>query len=165
MVLLNGSAPDSIDSVVVLEIEGEPQITAANQIQQHKNGTVSLPASKAVINNVFGSHVKYEDSRDCIGFWTHPKATVEWTFTVTSPGTFRVTALVASEKESAFTVSLAGNAKIDVPATGGYDSFTTIELGTFEVKEAGTQRLVITPVKKGWNPVNLRMVTLEPVEP
>jgi alpha-L-fucosidase len=164
-VKLEGEAVDPICSVVALEVAGAPSVTAANQIQQTDDGSIALPASKAIINNVFGSHVVYEGGKDSIESWTNPKASVEWTFRVKSPGTFRVTALVASEHNSALNVSLAGNSlQVEVPESGGYGVFKTIEIGRFEVKEAGTQQILLSPVKQGWKPINLRSVKLELTE-
>lgn len=162
-VMLAGQAPDPISSVVVMEIKGLPSITAANSIQQKKDGSVSLPANKAIINNVLGSHVEYESEKDCIGNWTKAKATVDWTFNVSKPGTFKVVAQAASQKDSAFNVALAGE-KVDVAmsASGGYESFTPVEIGTFEIRQPGEYTLTVAPAKKGWNPVNLRSLELVP---
>jgi alpha-L-fucosidase len=163
-VQLTGQAPDPICSVVVLDVEGAPSITAASSIQQKKDGTVLLPANQATINNQgYSEHAKYEKDKDCIGYWVSSKVTVEWNFTVSKPGTFRVSALAASEKISTLTLSLAGQSKgADVPASGGYTSFKPVDAGTFEIDEPGEYTLKIVPVKKGWNPINLRSVNLVP---
>jgi alpha-L-fucosidase len=163
-VMLTGAAPDPVCSVVVLEMEGAPSITAANSIQQKKDGTVLLPATEATINNQgYSAHAKYEEDKDCIGYWKSAKVTVDWSFTVNRPGTFRVSALAASEKNSKLTVSLAGQSKkADVPASGGYTSFKPVDAGMFEIDKPGEYTLKILPVEQGWNPINLRSVKLIP---
>lgn len=56
-----------------------------------------------------------------------------------------------------------GDAKVRlaVPKTGDAKKFQMTEAGTLEIP-AGTMRLVIRPVKEGWQPVNLRSVALKP---
>jgi len=45
-----------------------------------------------------------------------------------------------------------------VAASGGYEEFKSIELGTFAIKKPGEYTLTMTPVKKDWKPINVRSV-------
>ena len=160
-VMLTGQAPDAISSVVVLNIAGEPAVTAANLIRQKKDGTIFLQAARAVINNVHGSQVVYEKDKDCIGFWTHKEASVEWTFTIHTPGDYQVTAQVASLKSGELTVSLNGKAElVTVPASGSYMTFNPVDLGRFNLATAGEYTIKLKPAPEGWQPINLRSVEL-----
>lgn len=162
---LTGVAPDTISSVVVLKIKGEPKVSAANMIQQQEDGTIDLPAQKATIHNVFNTSVTYESDKGCIGCWTNPRVNVEWNFVVKTPGTYQATAWIAAQRNSGITVKLAGqSANLFVPATGGYAKFEPLALGSFTVDKAGKYTLIIQPGKKNWQPINLRSLTLSPAE-
>lgn len=162
-VKLTGAAPDQISSVVVLKLTGKPEVTDADLILQKANGTVLLEAGRATINNVFGSHVAYESGKKCIGYWLSNRVSVEWTFRLKTPGTYRLSAPMAAEKASAFKVSLAGQSvEVNVPATGGYQAFKPVRIGTFKLDKPGEYTLTFSPKKKAWNPVNLRSPRLEP---
>ena len=162
---LTGTAPDAICSVVALKISGQPAVTAADQIQQSKDGTVALKAARAAILVGHGHSAEYEAAKDCIGSWTSDRVSVEWTFTIRTPGTFSVAAQMAAQKESALKVTLAGQSRdIKVPSTGDYSKFTQIELGMFKIEKAGEYTISFTPKKGSWNPVNLRSVLLSPEE-
>jgi len=51
--------------------------------------------------------------------------------------------------------------RINVPKTGDYTKFQKTEVGTLDIP-VGTARLVVRPVKEGWQAVNLRSVVLKP---
>ena len=162
-VQLTGTAPDPIASVVVLNLDGKASVTAADQIRQDKNGKITLSAPQAIINNVLGSHVKVEEDKNAIGYWESPKATVDWTFDVHTPGTFTAVAETASLKKSAFTLKMAGQShEASIPPSGDYRAFKPRNVGTFVLKKRGQYTLSFHPRKKGWNPVNLKSVTLTP---
>ena len=75
---LPADPPDPIASVVVLEIEGKPDVEQPPMITQAADGTISLPASEA---DIHGS-AKYEkgEDRDNIGYWSDKKDWVSWDF-------------------------------------------------------------------------------------
>ena len=162
-VQLTGNAPDPICSVVVLKLAGPTTITAANQITQNKEGVIFLAAQQATINNGFGTKVEVKSETDAIGGWTTSGVSVEWVFNVDKPGNFTVTAETASNKESAFVVSMGEQShKTKIPSHGKDTDFAAVEIGTFVVKKAGEQKITFQPVKEAWNPVNLRSVTMTP---
>jgi alpha-L-fucosidase len=162
-VQLTGTAPDPICSVVVLNLSGPTSVTAANQITQNKDGVILLEAQKATINNALGTKVEVKSEIDAIGGWIRSNVSVEWVFNVDKPGTFTVTAETASNKESAFVVSMGEQSlKTKIPAHGKDTDFAPVEIGTFVVKKAGEQKITFQPDKESWNPVNLRSVTMTP---
>ena len=68
----------------------------------------------------------------------------------------------AAAGDSALAVEI-GDRKAEgkVAATGGWDKFATVEMGTIEVKKAGDQQVKVRPRDPAaWKPVNLRWVRL-----
>jgi hypothetical protein len=123
---------------------------------------MKLPASEAITH---GSQIKYESGggKDNLGFWTNPGDWAEWQFQITRPGRFTVSAEVAAQGSGKFTLcagdtELAGTA----PNTGDYGKFQKLELGTLEIPAAGKTTLSVKAVKEGWQPLNLKSVTLTP---
>ena len=162
-VMLTGSAPDAISSVIVLKLEGKPKVSDADKIQQQADGTVLLLAQKAIVNNVLGSEVVYNAVNNCIEGWTNARATVDWDFTVKTPGTYRVSLLAASTEISSLKITVGGqsfNAK--VPASGDNKSFKPLEVGTIKIDKAGEVTIQLEPERQAWKPVNLRSVKLTP---
>ncbi len=53
-----------------------------------------------------------------------------------------------------------------IPATGSYDQFAEVPLGTFEFQEAGEPVIKARPRDaQSWKPINLRTLTLKPASP
>ena len=164
-VTVSGSAPDNISSVVVLELNGPSKVSDADKIVQKADGTIVLPAAKAVINNHFGTHAIYDATNDRIEKWTNARTTVDWSFRVKTPGEFTVSTLMASVEHSSLKVSAAGQSLVaELPGTGGYDTFTQCDISSITIEKAGEHTISVTPNKKGWKPINLRSVSLTPVE-
>jgi len=71
LVAVPAKAPDAIDTVVVLQIEGEPQVTASG-IKQADDRSITLHARDA---DTHGETIRYEQGggKDNIGYWTDPK--------------------------------------------------------------------------------------------
>ena len=175
------AAPDPISATVVLKIAGTPDV-APIYLGQDAAGVLKLPAAGAVTHGA----VQYEAGagHDNLGFWTDPADWAEWPIRVTRPGTFTVTAEIAASGSGSFTVevdevkqlaaallsrtafvapaqqSVAGMA----PNTGDYAKFQTVTLGTLTVPEAGLAAVGVHPVAAGWQPMNLKSLTLTPVQ-
>jgi alpha-L-fucosidase len=125
---------------------------------------VLLPAQKSIINNLNGFHTVYDAKQDCIAGWTHDRATVDWDFRINTPGTYRVTFVAAAEKDSSLNISLANESlNVRVPASGGFETFQSVDAGTIAIEKAGDVTIHIEPSRRGWNPINLRLVELAPV--
>jgi len=153
--------PDPVSSIIVLEVRGQLDITQPGLAQDY-DGSVVLPASEARLH---GNDLKYETGpqRDNLGFWTNPADWADWTFQVTKPGKFEVTAEVASLEKASLTVSV-GDSKTSggVAPTGDYGKFKAASLGTIEIISPGKVTLAVRPVREGWHPVNLRALRLKP---
>lgn len=155
--------PDEIDTVVVLQIRGAPDVVVM-PITQRPDGTVQLNAEDATLH---GNTLRYEPdaNKRCIGYWTDSAEWAEWEFKISRPGRFTVVVETAAQGEGARFAINVGTAKLtlSVPRTGDYSRFTRSELGQVELP-TGMAKLEVRAVKDGWTPVNLRSVTLKPVE-
>jgi len=162
VVAVPASAPDAISSTVVLTIRGEPDVTAL-VIGQAADGSVRLLASEADLNG----ELKYEvgGGKDNIGYWLSPKDTASWSFKVTRPGKFQVVAEIASQGQGRFELSVAGQ-KLPgtAPNTGEYTKFQSLAIaGSLELSKPGDYTLIVKPIAAGWEPLNLKSLTLKPV--
>lgn len=166
VVSLPKEAIDPIATVCALHLDGELSVKKAIPTQG-KNGQILLPVKLADIHNPsYGSHIELEekDGKSNIGHWTDARAWVEWSFRVRKAGSFDVVADVALQAAQTKIELTVGGSKlpVTVDATGGYDQFRKVTLGRIEISEAGVHTLKITPVKKNWNPLNIRSVVLVP---
>ncbi|NJL19546.1 MAG: hypothetical protein HC901_04745 [Bdellovibrionaceae bacterium] len=91
-----------------------------------------------------------QEGKEQIEGWTESKDYVEWVFQISKPGRFKIMAEVALEKDSTMTCSVEGQsrAQVSLEGTGGLETFQTRELGTLEIKDAGTHALTLRPVKQ-----------------
>jgi alpha-L-fucosidase len=161
VVSVPSGAPDQIDSVVVLRVRGQPEVTAA-VTGQRPDGSVHLDAAEATLH---GNTLRYEpdSNKRCIGYWTDANDWVEWEFHISRPGKFTAVVETAAQSDGAKLTIEVGNAKLalDVPQTGNYSRFQRSEIGPIELA-AGSTRLTVHPVNTGWTPVNLRSIVLKP---
>ncbi len=166
IVSLPASAPDPIASVVVLEIEGQPDVAPAASLRQGSDGVVTLSAADAIVH---GQTAKFEAgaNRDNIGYWTNPADFVTWDFKLNQAGTYTVAITYACENGcggSQYSI-LAGDQKLDgaVKETGTWGDFTTESLGKITLTQPGVHQLQVKPVQKpGPAVMNLRCVVLKP---
>ncbi|HLJ56369.1 MAG TPA: alpha-L-fucosidase, partial [Chthonomonadaceae bacterium] len=157
------AAPDPISSTVALQVRG-PVVVENRVLAQGADGSLSLHAIDA---EVHGSQLQYEsgNGKDNLGYWMDPADWAEWTFDVKTPGRFKLTAEVAAQGSGSFTVRLDGKTlRATAPNTGSYTKFVTVDLGTLEIG-AGRKALQVRPVAEGWQPLNLKSVTLTPARP
>jgi alpha-L-fucosidase len=162
------AAPDKIASVVVLEIEGKPDV-APYVPTQAADGSVSLPAEEAVIHGKT-ARCQGGDGRQNIGYWTDKNDWVSWDFQVKTPGTFNVEVVLACIPDDAgsdYAVTVADQTlEGKVESTGDWSKFVTRTLGTVTLSDAGRCRLSVKPTAMPHGAVmNLESVTLKPVKP
>lgn len=163
VVSVPGGAVDPIDSVVVLEIAGEPEIEA-QMVKQQQDGDVVLKASEA---EVVGGQARYEQGggKDNIGYWSNNEDFVKWTMKVTKPGKFTVDITYANPDEGGEYEMAVGEQKLrgKVHATNNWVNFTTETIGSFQISQVGKYELTVKPKKiAGIALMNLKAVTLKP---
>ncbi len=159
---LPSQAPDALSSIVVLRLQGAPDIESVSTFQDAE-GIVTLRARDATLH---GGTARYEfgNGDDNIGYWTDPSDWADWEFKLNKGGKFTVTAETAALGTGAFEVSVARQTlHADFPNTGNFTEFVPIKLGTIDLAAPGRLVLAVHPVKDGWQPVNLHAIRLEPV--
>lgn len=118
---------------------------------QNDDGSIVLEAKSAT---TWSESMRHEPKpeKNCLGFWTNEDDFAEWDFEVSKPGRFKVTVVYGcgtgsggSDVEVKFGDK---NLKFTVKDTGGFQNWTTADVGEIEITKAGTERLVIDPVNK-----------------
>ena len=91
---------------------------------------------------------------------------VRWKFKIGKPGRFSVSAPVAAvEASSRVIVEISGQSlNVAVPKTGNYGTYQPLDCGIITLDKAQAYELTVKPVPAGWSPINLRAVTLKPVQ-
>ena len=166
MLSLPKHLPDPDVSVVVLEIEGPPQVDLS--IWPQADGKIVLRAAEATIHGV---SPRYESGggKDNIGYWQDPNDYVAWEFKSRKPGVYRVEIVYscqAGAEGSEFIVGL-GNQLLSgkSKSTGDWSKFTTEELGTLKIGEDGIYMLTVKPkAEPKWKVIGLQAVMLTPVK-
>jgi alpha-L-fucosidase len=158
------TAPDAADSVIVLEIRGEPSVLEVG-LTQAADGTIKLLAEDAEIQ---GSGLRLENrgGRPNVGYWGSASDYVQWPVQVNQPGTFRVEVTYACEPGSAgseYSV-VAGGSKVTgkVEATRDWDTFTAAQPGQIRLNQ-GKAIICVKPAGtkiNGAGLMNLRSVVL-----
>ena len=163
------AAPDPIASVVVVEINGQPQVIETTTVfRQDASGAIKLLAADADIK---GSTAQLEarGGQPNIGFWSNRRDYVQWPVQVERPGTFDVELSYACEPGSEgneFSV-VAGDEKLTgkIAATRSWDNFTVTNLGTLKLDQTGSTVIAIKPANTpmtGAALMNLRSLVLKP---
>jgi alpha-L-fucosidase len=138
---------DEVDTVVVLEISGTPEVDPP-VVEQGREGTMDLDYVHAI---TAGRAIKRfnRKGRFYISKWTSPEDTVTWHLDVTSPGTFLVSVTYSAREEwlgKAWTVSV-GSQRLtaQVEHTGDWYEYKTFEIGTIDLPEPGRYTIQICP--------------------
>ncbi len=164
IVRLPAKAPDPVDSVVLLEIEGAPEVD--NSIQPLPDGTILLSAGDTTIH---GYRARYTKGRgmDAVTRWTRRSQWLSWKFRVKKPGSFRVKITYSCPKGregTRFSLRVDGNIlSRKVRSTGSSGKFLSFDLGRITLASPGVYQAEIRPVSvpKGLV-MNFRSLRLEP---
>lgn len=158
------AAPDPIDTVVVAEIEGEPQVLTL-ALTQAADGTIRLSAADA---EIVGRTARLEGTGEPnIGYWTDVNDLAQWQVRVEKPGTFRVEVTYACAPDSGDSeyVVVVGNQAVvgKTKVTGGWQTYETVDLGTINIPQAGVVNAMVRGLRKpGLALMNLRSIVLKP---
>ncbi|MBN2023348.1 MAG: alpha-L-fucosidase [Pirellulales bacterium] len=160
-------ASSELDSVVALDIEGQPEMVAFRATAT-ADGSLHLLARDA---DLHGEIIRYDGQpgRDSIGYWTRTKDWVSWPVRIPKAGTYQVevTYGCAPGNGGAYGVEVAGE-KLDAQAreTGGWFDRATDVAGTVDVKKTGDQSVAVRclRIKPGGHAVfDLHKVVLRPI--
>ena len=100
-----------------------------------------------------------------IGFWDSPKDWASWKVNFKQPGKFKITASCATMHSGVSISVVAAGQKLvgTVPASGAWEKFEELAVGTIEIKQAGEQAVTVRPGDaQTWKAINLRSVVLVP---
>ena len=157
--------PDVIDTVVVLELDGEPRVVPL-AVQPEEEGKIVLHARDAIIH---GRTLRYEPEphKNTVGYWTDASDRASWRFDVKRPGKYAVEILQGCGKGSGGSdveFRAAGQVlPVTVRDTGHFQNFVARNIGHFAFDRPGTYTLEVRPVRKpGVAVMDLRRVTLTP---
>ena len=160
------------DYAVAFQISGadlrgfKPEVavpTPSAIVQPDASGKYTLAPDTADLHGDLREETRGD--RPNIGFWDNPKDWASWKVNVKQPGKFRVTAGCATVHAGVSVVVEAAGQKLTgkVPATGAWEKFEELTLGTIEIKQAGQQAVSIRPGNaQTWKAINLRSVVLVP---
>ena len=118
---------------------------------QAADGSILLEAKSAI---TWSETMRYEPKpeKNCLGYWTSEDDFAEWEFEVTKPGKFAVSVFYGcggGNHGSEVALKLAGQEqKFTTEDTGGFQAWTEVKLGEFELKDAGKSRLSVDPITK-----------------
>jgi len=161
------NAPDPHDSVVALDIDGQPQILLF-RAKPAADGSLTLSARDATLH---GSVLRYDGlpGRDSIGRWTQTEDWVSWPIRIPSNGKYQVevTYGCAPGNGGTYRVEVAGE-KLDAESreTGGWFTRVTDIAGTIDVPATDDACVAVRCLKTkpgGHAVFDLHKVVLRPV--
>ena len=163
------TALDDNSTVIKLEIKGKPKI--AQYIQSPEaDGSFTLSPLMADMHTAAGGKAVIVEGRNeaNLGTWTDPSSFVSWEIKVAKPGTYAVEANVFTATDgNAIAVSSGDQSvKTAIKATGmtGRNmNYVKMSLGEIKISKAGVSSISLTPVAEGWKSINVRNITLKPV--
>ncbi len=167
VVTLPAAAPDPIDTVVVVEIEGDPQPLDL-PVAQASDGTLALEDPDVVISGppvqILGLGVANNV------FWMAAENSALWKAQVDQPGKFAVTAEYGADASMAgneFTLTIGEQVlQGKVEETGGRDKMAVRPLGEVTIAQVGIVEFKLTTKPRtSRGLMNLRAIRLEPVGP
>ncbi len=151
---------DPINTVVVVKINGEPEITSNKP--SFVDGKITLPAEFADIHNPgYGTHARLERNEETykITRWIDPGVRAEWMFTTSEPGIYQVEAMINAKQSCAAEFAI-GEYKTIFQIPQGNGTFQKIVLGEIKIDKTGDQLLKFTPVKENWGETELTGIAL-----
>lgn len=154
----NAAKPLPIQSLVFTPApEGKP-------IVQSEDHSITLQARDSIVH---GRTLRYEyrPDKNTLGYWGNEKDWVSWDFELRKPGKFIAFVMHGSGGGSEIEMAV-GEQKLNwtTKNTGGFHTFTFLEIGTLTLTQPGPLSLTLKPTKKvGGAIMDLRQVILVPV--
>ncbi len=126
-----------------------------------------LEAAQATLD---GGEIQLEEKtpgRKNIGFWNTPVESAHWLARLPKAGRYRFRIEYASTGPVSISLRTAAGTTVTatLPATGGWDSPATAELGALDFLGKGVQHLTLTSADPAsWNPVNVWSLRAAPAQ-
>ncbi len=166
LISLPAGKPDANDTVVVMEISGQPSVDLP-LITQSSDAAFELDYLRAV---TAGKAVKRfnRDGKFHISKWTGPEDSITWRLLVSQAGNYQVRIRYAARNEwagSKYVVSVGPQTLAAVvEATGDWYQYRTFDLGTVKISEAGPYAVSVRPAAASdHNLMYFQSLVLEPV--
>ncbi len=143
---------------------GELRLELAEGSGQRADGRIVFSALDA---EVAGDRAKLEThpGNHRIGFWNDLGDTVGWPYKASRWGRYQVSLTYSlADGRSVVEIAIGGETlRAELPATGSWYRYTTVDLGRLYLASAGEHRLSVTPKSKtGGAVMNLKAVLFEP---
>ena len=151
---------DPINTVIVVKTKGKVKVES--NMPALIEGEINLPADFADIHNPgYGTHAHLDGigEKAVIRNWVDSRVRLEWMFTTTETGTYKIEAMLASTEKSKLNVAV-GNAKIEAEIQAANKDFKSVLLGEIEILETGNQIISLAPDRENWNEIELMSVKL-----
>ena len=147
VVAVPAEAPDPLDSVLVMEIAGWPEVDPVT-VGQNDDGSFHLDYLTAVTSGRVAKRFNRKGEFH-ISKWRSPEDKITWHLDITKPGTFEVEITYAALEDRAgapYTVS-SREAEVSgqVEPTGDWYEYRTFSLGSLVLPQAGVQTVEIRP--------------------
>jgi len=172
MIRVGKKIVDLIDTVVVVDLEGTPEIVSIPIFQDTHTGVVTLEAGDGEIH---GLTARYEvgNGKDNIGYWSNREDAVSWDFEILKPVEFNIKIEYACDKgvggskyevrfrsaDERFDQSFGGT----VVETGSWTSFIRKNLGKIKIEAPGVYSVTVIPQEIANGALmNLKGLELEP---
>jgi alpha-L-fucosidase len=160
-------ATSAHDSVVVLDIEGQPEVSPFH-VNPTADGTLELLARDAELN---GQTIRYDKQpgRESVGHWTQVKDWISWPVVIPKSGKYQVeiTYGCAPGNGGAYRIDVAGDSlKAKARETSGWFDRVTEVAGAVDIKKTGHQPVDIRclQIRKGGIAVfDVQKVVLRPL--
>lgn len=156
---LPAQAPDPVNTVIVLETKGEPEVKS--NMPALSGNKIVLPADFADIHNPgYGTHAILEGSgaESTITNWVDSRVRLEWML-YAEPGSYAVIARLRAGDPNGLSINIGGN-KLEAEVQTPGSEFMEVTLGEIEIPEAGEQIITFSPVRDNWTGMELGPVSL-----
>ena len=150
VVAVPAEAPDPLDSVLVMEIAGSPEVDPVT-VAQNDDGSFHLDYLTAVTSGRVAKRFNRKGEFH-ISKWKSPQDKITWHLELAKPGTFEVEITYAALEDRAgapYVVS-SGEAEVSgkVEPTGDWYEYKTFSLGSLGLPQAGVQTVEIRPQRE-----------------
>lgn len=153
-------APDPINTVIELEIEGTPDVIS-NMPLQDSGGEVLLQAAMADIHNRgYGTLAVLSGlgAEAFVDSWEDPGTRLEWMFGLNKGGRFRIEVEYRSACATALRLECGEDvAELELPASAAFSWF---EAGDIRLPETSHLLIALRAAAEGWSPLELRGLRL-----